>query len=293
MGKFSLASSVAPSRPQKRSSEGSPAAAAAPQSIGRAVPRASQLTVVEQGPRPQRTTSRLPTSAPVFVTVYRCAENAGDVWNLYEGDQGVSLWQVQLKHEARPSMLFDLLSSFNDYLRSSKAEDASAALPGTVADLASQAGIKLVLTDGSDPDKARLLCLEFGASASCVGGAAVFALSHLNPVGPLSLSHPLLAQVGFVQWRPAFYVAGHDETALTNLMTLLDGFFVYKANLAAREESFEVRVFKEKGIDLSAWEEEAVYGHYVHELEAGAAMPPSPQTQLARADSASVRSFGV
>ena len=111
------------------------------------VPKASQLVMVEQGPRPLNP-KRLPESAPVQVCIYKVTVCAGDCWAQYEG-AGASLYQIQMKHDARPSALFDLNRSFGDFLKSMHAEDDS--VPVTLQELQA-AGIKLVLTDSQDPD---------------------------------------------------------------------------------------------------------------------------------------------
>ena len=111
------------------------------------VPKAAALVMVEQGPRPLNP-KRLPESAPVQVCIYKVSDCAGDCWAQYEGT-GASLYQVQMKHEARPSALFDLNRSFGDFLKSMHADDES--MPATLQDMQS-CGIKLVLTDSQDPD---------------------------------------------------------------------------------------------------------------------------------------------
>ena len=72
MGKFSLSACSAPSRAAKRSAadDSAPSASHASPGKGKTVPRAADLVVVEQGPKPQRQASRMPSSAPVFVTVH-------------------------------------------------------------------------------------------------------------------------------------------------------------------------------------------------------------------------------
>ena len=111
------------------------------------VPKASQLVMVEQGPRPLNP-KRLPDSAPVHVCIFKITDCAGDCWAQYEGTEA-SLYQVQLQHEARPSCLFDLVRSFGDFLKAVHTENES--VPITMQDL-QQCGIKLVLTDAQDPD---------------------------------------------------------------------------------------------------------------------------------------------
>lgn len=111
------------------------------------VPKASQLVMVEQGPRPTAP-KRLPDSAPVQICIYKVTDCAGDCWAQYESTD-TSLYQIQMKHEARPSCLFDLTRSFCDFLKAARADNES--VPATLQDL-QQCGIKLVLTDAQDPD---------------------------------------------------------------------------------------------------------------------------------------------
>ena len=147
-------------------------------------PRASQLVAVEQGRIPPPPT-RLPNNAPVQVCVYKVCDAVGDCWPEYEGTDA-PLYQVQMKHDARPSVVFDLVRTFGDFLKTMHGSDES--VPDTVHGL-QQCGIKLILTDTQDPDG-----------------------------------------VGFVQWRPAFYVVGGPAAKpLGNFLLLLDEWWAYKA----------------------------------------------------------------
>ena len=47
--------------------------------------------------------------------------------------------------------------------------------------------------------------------------------------------------IGFVQWRSAFYAVG-DEDSLNNFLLLLDGFWVHLAEKMAREKNFDVHI---------------------------------------------------
>ena len=129
----------------KRSSE-------SPQAVGRSpakVPKADEMTLLEQSPKPASTMQRLPAHAPVVVCLYKVTDEAGDLWNAYEGKEGVQLWQVQVSHDARPCITFGIVQSFNDFLY--QAHTSNEAVPTTLADLQG-AGMKLVLTDKTDPD---------------------------------------------------------------------------------------------------------------------------------------------
>ena len=51
-------------------------------------------------------------SAPGNICIYLVSESAADVWSSgYEGSEGVSVWQIQMEHKARPSVMFDLVGS--------------------------------------------------------------------------------------------------------------------------------------------------------------------------------------
>ena len=190
------------------------------------VQKASQLVMVEQGPRPANP-NRLPDSAPVQVVVYKVTDSAGDCWSQYEGTEA-SLYQVQMKHEARPSALFDLNRSFGDFLKSVHAEDES--VPVSLQDL-QQCGIKLVLTDNQDPDG-----------------------------------------VGFVQWRPAFYVVGDPHAKpVTNFLLLLDEWWAYKSKAMGRQLEVQYHPHTSVG-DLGDIDEQLAYEHCV--VEAPSASVP-------------------
>ena len=59
------------------------------------------LVTFADTPRPlQNTPRRLPSSAPVKVVMYKITDDAGDVWDAYQG-KGVPLYQVQTAQGAR------------------------------------------------------------------------------------------------------------------------------------------------------------------------------------------------
>ena len=65
-------------------------------------------------------------------------------------------------------------------------------------------------------------------------------------------------EVGFVQWRPAFYVVGD----LKNFLFLLDGWFKYISRVAVRQNPFQVRLYPNVDIDISEAWGELEYEHY-------------------------------
>jgi hypothetical protein len=96
--------------------------------------------------RPQR----LPTTAPFNVCVYKVSDKAGDCWSDVEKYPTYALYQVQVAHEARPSILISLRDSFSDFLKEMSTENDS--YPGSLEVLRDQGCIKLVVSDKVDPE---------------------------------------------------------------------------------------------------------------------------------------------
>ena len=141
--KFTM-TSVAPARPSASAGElPSPAKAAAK---AKHVPKASQLTVEQSRPIIQKKLA----SAPVVVCIYKVTDKATDVWSCIT-DASAALFQIQIEHVARPSVTFDIVRAFNDFLKDTNAESGS--VPATVTELSQQAGIRIVVTGTEDPEK--------------------------------------------------------------------------------------------------------------------------------------------
>eukprot|EP00973_Karenia_brevis_P059514 8286709-Karenia_brevis.AAC.1 len=124
---------------------------ASTQTSGRAakLPKASDIPV-EQVPRPVQTPRRLPASAPVDVCVVKYTDQASDLWELFQSKDDVPLYQIQIQHLAQRAVTFQMRDSFNDFLRTTHAADN--AMPATLQQLESAAGVRLVVTDRADPD---------------------------------------------------------------------------------------------------------------------------------------------
>ena len=69
---------------------------------------------------------------------------------MFEGCNKACLYQVQIAHDARPSVLFNLRDSFGDFLKEISVEHKD--YPSSIDELLNIGGIKLVLTDKNDPD---------------------------------------------------------------------------------------------------------------------------------------------
>ena len=181
------------------------------------VPCASSVTLLEVPKLPQAARS-LPETAPVLVVMYKVSDCAGDLWDQFNG-QDVALWQVQMDHPVRTSSIcYQIRDAFGHYLEAESEENET--LPKTLQDLASKAGVRLVVTDAKDPD-----------------------------------------DIGFIQWRPAFYVAADD---LTNFLHLLDGFFLFKEQQMVKREQqpFEVHLHPHSNVDIAEILDQLEYGNY-------------------------------
>ena len=189
------------------------------QKVSWKIPRAAECTLVEKGPNPQSSAKRWPAHAPVMLCLYKVTDQACDVWNVFEDKPDVKLFQVQIEHAAKPSISFGIVDKFNSFLRTMHGRDET--IPASLTDLQQKAGIKLVVTDRSDPD-----------------------------------------EIGFQQWRVAFYIAG-SEIALKNFLYLLDSFFLHQSECMARERHFEVHVYPHIGIDIADARAHFSFEHYI------------------------------
>ena len=111
----------------------------------RATPKAGELTEVTKTVRAQK------GPAPIVVCVFKYSDAAKDLWPAIE-DPTAALFQIQIRHDGRPSITHDIFSSINKYLREASVDNAE--LPTSVGDLAARAGIRVVLTNAEDPDGA-------------------------------------------------------------------------------------------------------------------------------------------
>ena len=108
----------------------------------KSVPKVS--TLIELGPRPSKIRRR-EANAECAVAIYPYTKDAATIWEACT-EQGATLWQVQLEHNARDSITVGFYESFTKFLQ----QEESA--PDSINGLA-EAGIKLLLTDTSDPDQ--------------------------------------------------------------------------------------------------------------------------------------------
>jgi len=121
------------------------APAAVPAAARRSTPSASALIIAEKKATGVRTSQ--PRSAPVICCVFKVGDCAQDLWAAAKPD--AALYQVQLVHNCKPSLLFAFVGSFNEYLKVAHEEDTD--IPATISELAAL-GITLKITNEEDPD---------------------------------------------------------------------------------------------------------------------------------------------
>ena len=119
------------------------AAVTAQPETSKTVPKVSTL-VEEVGPRPPKLRRREAT-AECVVAIFPYTKDAKTIWDACTV-QGATLWQVQLEHNAIDSITVGFYESFSKFLQ----QEESA--PDSINGLA-EVGIKLIVTDASDPDQ--------------------------------------------------------------------------------------------------------------------------------------------
>ncbi len=149
-------------------------------------PKASpsaRLRVSQLSPKaaPRHATSTLPPTADIEVSILPYAASAQDVASSLPTEP---LWQVQVQHTAKPSVLSKLLNSFTAFLTHLRGTNDE--VPETIQELKTENGIIITLSGLDDP-----------------------------------------LEVGWIQWRVAFYVVG-DISALKEAVMMLLAFFDHR-----------------------------------------------------------------
>ena len=181
--------------------------------------------------------------------------------------------------------------SFNDFL--SAGGDRAEGFPQNLDELSKTAGLRLVLADNQAPR----FCFQTR------GERLRALLSCMHGYGVLCRQDP--DQIGIVQWRVSFYVAGEDGAVLNALM-LFDEYFAWKAKQMAKDrgsfvvlhhhpgpvgdklfssprggwwcwrtvfvtpQEIEVHIYTHPGVDFDSdkFKEETSYEHYTFHLNA-------------------------
>ena len=100
--------------------------------------------LMEEGPQPPKIRKRQAT-AECAIAIFPYTKDATTIWDACT-EQGSTLWQVQLEHNAMDSITVGFYESFGNFLQHEESP------PNSVNGLA-EAGIKLIVTDATDPDQ--------------------------------------------------------------------------------------------------------------------------------------------
>ena len=92
---------------------------------------------------------RLPATAPFNVCVYKVSDRAGYCWPDCEIDLLYALYQVQIAHEARPSMLMNFRDCFSEFLNELSTKNDT--YPRNLEVLRNEGCVKLVTSNQKDP----------------------------------------------------------------------------------------------------------------------------------------------
>ncbi len=103
MSKFSLANATPGKRAAETESKGSP----------NKIPKVSQLKKEAPREKPERIT----TNAPLKICIRKYSDKAGDLWAQFKDQEDCPLYQIQMEHDARPSVTVNLVAQFyNAYI---------------------------------------------------------------------------------------------------------------------------------------------------------------------------------
>ena len=101
---------------------------------------------IEEGPKPDRfPAKKLQPDAPVVVTIFKATDNAGDMWEAFQGGEAKKLWQVQIAHEVPRPITYQFRDRFADFI---KTYDKT---PDTLQEL-EESGVRIVVADANDPE---------------------------------------------------------------------------------------------------------------------------------------------
>ena len=93
---------------------------------------------------------RPPSTSLFQVCLYKVSDKAVDCWPNLRAYHWNAIYQVQVAHEARPSLVFNLRNTFSDFLKDMSNQNN--AYPGNLDVLRDKCCIKLVVSDKVDSE---------------------------------------------------------------------------------------------------------------------------------------------
>ena len=187
------------------------------------LPRACEI-LVEQTPRPAKTPRRFPPKAPVEVCMYRYTKHAADLWPELGGQDTMPLplFQVQIAHAAQRNITYLMRESFQDFLHTARKTNDK--IPLSMQDLDSKCGVRLIVTDGKDPDKVgyhrwrvAFYCTDLSNFLLLLDGWFRFKSNPLDPSQPFQVVlHPHVGIDISSVWDELGYATGLEVTMSTD-----------------------------------------------------------------------------
>lgn len=137
-----------PLTPAKR---GAPTSTTGSKTPPQKLPKASDITVSSQRhDATAKAIRRQSPAAPVHICVYKITDQAADLWDMFREEDNLPLFQVQMSHDAQKSLCYQLRERFMEYLQDANQKEC--AIPATLKELETAAGVRLVIADRVDPD---------------------------------------------------------------------------------------------------------------------------------------------
>jgi hypothetical protein len=99
MSKFSLANATPGTKRTESQAMGAPSK----------IPKVSQLK--KEAPREK--SERVVTNGPLKICIRRYSDRAGDLWAQFKDQEDTPLYQIQMEHDARPSVTINLVAQFH------------------------------------------------------------------------------------------------------------------------------------------------------------------------------------
>lgn len=160
----------------KRAADGVPAG-------GRRKLRAADVTIVagSRSAAPSGGTSKLADVVCSIAEYSKCAADFGEHFG-----QKDTLWQLQLVHDARPSVTFDILRSFPAFMVKRRG-DAGEVITGSFEEIERKEHVRLVITGNDDPDQCAVQAKQhFHIFIVCPSYVSIFLNAEMECAGTAS-----------------------------------------------------------------------------------------------------------
>ena len=179
--------------------------------------------------------------APIVICIYKYTNFAGDLLPDFR-ENNAALYQIQLEHDCRDSVVYQFKSKFEAFLR--QQNEINPAIPKDCATLSVTAGVFATVTSGRPKSEN---AVPWRVVIVCACGVCVSSCPDLLHL----LLHSLLRKV-------ALYVVGCLDS-VKNALLLLDGYFTQEAR-PVRGEPVLIEVHPHENVQLGSVTEDNLCG---------------------------------